>query len=129
MKLFVQLAPRTLVAAIRTSLYGSVAAFFALSGAEAKSLVDGIVIGAVLADFLTWLVMSIVSLPGHLAHGVYEACLYLAFALCLIQFGGCGHLAELDEGTLSVAFPVFMLVLALKGFWYAARYVTQVDEG
>jgi len=125
----ISLAPRTVVLVIRTSIYGSLAAYLTLSDAEAQSIVDAIVIGAVLADFITWLAMTIISLPGNLAHGCYEGVINLLFVFFLLHFGYIGDNLDLEGQPLAIAFLVFMLVMGLKAAWYAAVYVTQIDEG
>jgi len=129
MNLPISLAPRTLVSVIRTSVYGCLGAFLAISNAEAKSVVDAMVIGGVMADFMTWLIMTIISLPGNLAHGCYEGCLNLLFALVLLHFGYVGGALDLAGQSMAIAFLSFMLVLGLKTTWYAAIYIAEINEG
>ncbi|MBI2440684.1 MAG: hypothetical protein HYV35_04855 [Lentisphaerae bacterium] len=129
MNLPISLAPRTLVSVIRTSIYGGLGAFLAISDAEAKSVVDAMVIGGVLADFVTWLIMNVISLPGNLAHGCYEGCLNLLFALFLLHFGYVSAAPDLGGQSMAIAFLIFMLVLGLKTVWYVAIYVADVSEG
>ena len=129
MNLPISLAPRTLVSVIRTSVYGCLGAFLAISNAEAKSVVDAMVIGGVMADFITWLIMSIIFLPDNLAHGCYEGCLNLLFALFLLHFGYVGGALDLAGQSMAIAFLIFMLVLGLKTAWYAVAYIADINEG
>ena len=129
MNLPISLAPRTLVSVIRTSIYGCLGAFLAISNAEAKSVVDAMVIGAVMADFMTWLIMSIIFLPDNLAHGCYEGCINLLFALFLFHFGYVGDTLDLAGQSMAIAFLIFMLVLGLKTAWYAVIYIAEINEG
>ena len=129
MNLPVSLAPRTLISVIRTSIYGCLGAFLAISNAEAKSVVDAMVVGAVMADFMTWLIMSIIFLPDNLAHGCYEGCINLLFALFLFHFGYVGGALNLAGQSMAIAFLVFMLVLGLKTAWYAVIYIAEINEG
>ncbi len=124
----ISLAPRTLISVIRTSLYGGLGAFLAINNAEAKSVVDAMVMGGVMADFITWLIMSIMLLPGDLAHGCYEGCLNLFFALFLIHYGYVGVALDLDGQSAAMAFLMFLLVLGLKSAWYAVRYIAEINE-
>jgi len=129
MNLPISLAPRTLVSVIRTSVYGCLGAFLAISNAEAKSVVDAMVIGGVMADFITWLIMSIIFLPDNLAHGCYEGCINLLFALFLLHFGYVGGALDLAGQSMAIAFLIFMLVLGLKTAWYAVIYIADINEG
>lgn len=128
MNLPIRFAPRTLISVIRTSIYGCLGAFLAISNAEAKSVVDAMVIGGVMADFITWLIMTIIFLPGNLAHGCYEGCLNLLFALFLIHFGYVGGAQDLAGQPMAIACLVFMLVLGLKTAWYVAIYFANINE-
>ena len=73
------LNPRTLVSVLRTVTYGSIAVIFAISKAEAIPLVDAVVTGAVLADYTTWLIRSVIQLPSDLLHGCYDGIVNLIF--------------------------------------------------
>ncbi len=129
MNLSISLAPRTLVSVIRTSIYGCLGAFLTISNAEAKSVVDAMVMGGVMADFMTWLIMSIIFLPDDLAHGCYEGCLNLLFAWFLLHFGYIGGALDFDGQSMAVAFLTFMLVLGLKIAWYAVNYIAEINDG
>ncbi|MFA5042935.1 MAG: hypothetical protein WC381_03455 [Kiritimatiellia bacterium] len=129
MNLPISLAPRTVVSVIRTSIYGSLAAFLAIDNAEVQSVLDAMAIGGVMADFITWLIISIIFLPDDLAHGCYEGCLNLLFVLFLFHFGYIGGARNLAGSQLAAAFLVFMLVLGLKTAWYAVRYIAEISEG
>jgi hypothetical protein len=129
MNLPISLAPRTLVSVIRTSIYGGLGAFLVISNVEAKSVVDAMVMGGVMADFMTWLIMSIILLPDDLAHGCYEGCLNLLFALLLVHFGYVGGALDLAGESMAIAFLIFMLVLGLKTAWYAVNYIAEINEG
>jgi hypothetical protein len=128
MNLPISLAPRTLIAVIRTSIYGCLGAFLAISNAEAKSVVDAMLIGGVTADFITWLIMSLIFLPGNLAHGCYEGAINLLFVLFLLHFGYVGGAQDLGGQSMAIAFLVFMLVLGLKTAWYAVTYIANISE-
>src|ERR1035437_1030227 len=123
MNLPISLAPRTLVSVIRTSIYGGLGAFLVISNVEAKSVVDAMVMGGVMADFMTWLIMSIILLPDDLAHGCYEGCLNLLFTLFLFHFGYVGGALDLAGESMAIAFLIFMLVLGLKIAWYGVNYI------
>jgi hypothetical protein len=129
MNLPISLAPRTLVSVIRTSIYGCLGAFLTISNAESKSVVDAMVLGGVMADFMTWLIMTVIFLPDDLAHGCYEGCLNLLFAFFLLHFGYIGGALDLAGESLAIAFLIFMLVLGLKTAWYAVNYIAEINEG
>ena len=129
MNLPISMAPRTLISAIRTSIYGCLGTFLAVSNAEAQSLVEAVVVGGVMADLITWLVMTVIFLPDNLAHGFYEGLLNLFFVLLLLHFGYAGGALALGGESMAVAFLAFMLVMAVKITWYAATYIAEISEG
>jgi hypothetical protein len=110
-----------MVSVLRTSVYGGVAAVFAIGRAEAAQLLDAVILGAVVADFVTWLARSAVQLPNHLLHGGYDALVYLAFGCFFFRFATF----EIgDDGTaVAGAFVAFMLVLGVKVVWYGMQMV------
>jgi hypothetical protein len=116
-----ELSPRTLVSVFRTLLYGGVAALFALTQAEATQLLDGVVLGAVLADYVTWFLRSAVQLPANLLHGCYEAGVNMLFAWLL--FRAVDFRITDDGSTVAVAFLAFMLVLGVKAAYYGVQSV------
>ena len=123
----IELSERTLVSILRTAILGGVGAMFALSHAEATHILDAIVLGAVLADFITWLARSLMELPENILHGGYDAAVNLGFA------GFYFHIAQLntaDDGTsLMAAFVAFMLVLGAKIGYYGLQHVARMSSG
>lgn len=116
-----RVSPRTWVSAARTAVYGTVASALALSQAEATQLVEGVILGAVLADYVTWFVRSVFQLPSHLLHGFYEAGVNVFFGWLL--FETLGPQSGDDGSTIAIAFVAFMLVLAVKTAYYGLESV------
>lgn len=116
-----ELTERTLVSVFRTAIYGTVAALFGLAHNEAAQILDGLILGAVLADFLTWLIRSVVQLPEHVTHGAYDTVVNVAFACFFF------HVASFtvnDDGTsIMFAFTAFFVVLGLKIGYYGLQAV------
>jgi len=129
MNLTASMAPRTLISAIRTSLYGGLGTFLAVSNAEAQSIVEALVVGGVMADLITWFVMTVIYLPDNLVHGFYEGLINLFFVLLLLHFGYSGSALALDAQSMALAFLAFMLVLLVKVIWYGAAYIAEIVEG
>ena len=57
--------PRTLASAFRTAIYGAACSLFALTEAQAEVFVDAVLVGAILADYLTWLIRTLLQLPSY----------------------------------------------------------------
>lgn len=113
------LSERTLVSLVRTVCYGGAAAFFALHGAG--QVLDAAILGAVLADYITWFVRSLMQLPENLAHGGYDAVVNLLFACCFFRFT---RFEITDDGSaVAMAFMAFMLVLGIKAGYYGLQSV------
>jgi hypothetical protein len=122
------LSPRTLVSVLRTAVYAGAATLFALTQAEASVLLDSAILGAVLADYVTWFLRSLVQLPSHLLHGCYEAGINLLFGWFL--FRAVDFRVTDDGSSIAIAFLAFMLVLGVKVAYYAVQSVQQnLDEG
>lgn len=117
----IELTERTLVSAFRTAIYAMVATAFGLTHSEAAPLLDGIILGAILADFLTWLGRSLVQLPEHLTHGAYDTVVNVGFACFFF------HMASFqitDDGTSILgAFTAFFVVLGCKIGYYGLQAV------
>jgi hypothetical protein len=118
-----EVSPRTLVSVLRTAVYGGVAALFALTQTEAAVLLDSAVLGAVLADYVTWFLRSLVQLPSNLLHGCYEAGINLLFGWFLFQ--AVDFQVTDDGSSIAIAFLTFMLGLGVKVAYYAVQSVQQ----
>lgn len=119
--------PRTLLSAVRTFVYGGLSSFFALCGIENVDWIDAALVGGVLADYLTWLVMNLVQLPDDLLHGCYEGVINILFGYLLFHFVSVEK--SLQGQDLIVAFVAFMIVLAIKLIVYGLRYLKDTVEG
>lgn len=120
----ISLSERTLVSAFRTAIYGAVAAALGFTRTEFAPLLDGLILGAVTADFITWLLRSLTLMPENIAHGIYDTAVNVAFA-CLFF-----HVAAFsinDDGTsIMGAFVAFMLVFGCKIGYYGLQSVARM---
>ncbi|MCX6998214.1 MAG: hypothetical protein NTV49_14295 [Kiritimatiellaeota bacterium] len=121
------LAPRTIVTALRTTAYSGLAGWLAISNEQAQGLLDAVIFGAVLADFLTWGIRSIALLPFYVWHKSWEACVHVAFGYAFYRLGGFELKADIQY--VVIAFFVFLLVAALKLSYYAVLLVTDNGDG
>ena len=122
------LAPRTIVSAVRTAVYGGLGGILSVSNVESAQILDAIIAGAVLADYVTWMARSVIRLPNHIAHGCYDGCVNLLFAWFLFRIA---HLSgSLDASFVAVAFPVFTLVMMGKIACYSVQWIeNEEDDG
>lgn len=114
---------RTLLAAMRTMIYGGLAALVGLTDIETIQVLEAAVLGAVMADYVTWLVRSLLRLPGEIGSACYEAAVNIVFAWFLIrtvdfQFDPSGQ-------TSVAAFLSFLLMTVIKMAFYGAQYVQE----
>jgi hypothetical protein len=86
---------------------------------------DAALAGGALADYLTWMIRTIVLLPTHLWHGCYDCCINLAFGWLLWRFAA--PKAEMDGESIATAFLVFMLVAAVKLAYYTMMFAESED--
>jgi hypothetical protein len=119
-------APRTLASALRTAVYGVVCTVFAVTEEQASLVVDSLLVGAVLADYVTWLTRSLFLLPTQLYHGAYELCLNVAVGMFLY------HVADIrvnpSPDSVGLLFASFMLVLAVKLVVYSAQFLSEITS-
>jgi hypothetical protein len=114
-------AERLLASALRTAFYGGTATVLAITRSEATQLLDAIILGIVLADFITWLIRSVMALPDHLLHGGYDALVNIAFACFFFRIAS---FQANDDGTsMAAAFVAFMLVLGIKVGYYGVQSI------
>lgn len=113
------LSPRTLTSALRTTIYGAVAGLFALSSTEAIALIDAVVVGAVLADYTTWVIRTVTQLPSDLLHGCYDGAVNLVFGWFLFRMTGFDWSVEGES--VAVAFLAYLLVAGIKITVYGLR--------
>lgn len=113
------LSPRTRTSALRTTIYGAIAGFFALSGPEAIALIDAVVVGAVLADYTTWVIRTVTQLPNDLLHGCYDGAVNFVFGWLLFRMTGFDWSVEGES--VAVAFLAFLLVAGIKITVYGLR--------
>jgi hypothetical protein len=117
----IQLTERTLVSVFRTAIYVVMAILYGLARNPGGSLLDGLVLGAVTADFLTWLGRSIVALPENVSHGIYDGAVNVVFACFFFHFA---QFTIDDDGTRVMAtFMAFFVVLGCKMGYYGLQAV------
>lgn len=117
------LAPRTIVSIARTGAYAAIGGVFTLTDAQARELVDAVLIGGVLADYLTWMIRSLVLLPSHILHGCYDTAVNVVFGWFFYRIALDN--VKYDPSCLAAIFLAFLLVMAVKVTYYALAYIGQ----
>ncbi len=115
---------RTLESVVRTIAYGILAVFFIKAGTG--KMLGAILWGGALADYLTWLIRSVMLLPEDLFHGCYDGCVNLLVGWFVFRVGFTD--AHLEEESLAVAFLAFLLVVAFKVAYYGVKFA-EGDDG
>jgi hypothetical protein len=117
----IELNERTLVSVLRTAIYVVMAILYGLTRNQSGTLLDGLVLGAVTADFLTWLGRSIVQLPENVSHGIYDGAVNVVFACFFFHFA---NFTIDDDGTRIMAvFTAFFVVFGCKMGYYGLQAV------
>lgn len=119
---------RTAASTMRTAVYGGVAGIFAISEAEAIAMVDSILIGGMMADYVTWFFRSILTLSGNILQGCYEGIVNILFGWFVF------HVMDIqvkpDEESIALASLAFILVAGLKiGCYHATSLVRTIEDG
>lgn len=111
---------RTLASAARTVVYGSAAVAFAFFHIETNPLLDAVAIGAVSADYITWMARSVAVLPNELVHGAYDGAVNILFAVLLFNVQPFDQTYD-AEGFATGAL-IFFLVVVIKVVCYGIEY-------
>lgn len=112
---------RTLASAARTAVYGCAAVALTFFRIETDPLLDAVIIGALTADYVTWMARSLMMLPDELLHGAYDALVNILFAVLLFNVHPFNQHYD-AEGFATGAF-VFFLVVVAKAVCYSVEYI------
>jgi hypothetical protein len=115
------IGPRTIASVLRTAVYGAVSALFLVTDVDAKAAVDACLIGAIFADYATWLVHSLICLPDYLIHGSYDLVAGVLFGWLLFHVAGVD--VRVATEAMPAAFLTFMLVMVIKVAYYGIELV------
>jgi len=119
-------SPRILGSATRTGVYGTLVALFAIRNPQTLQMLDAALLGCVLADFGTWLIVSLLALPEELWHGAYDAVLN---TLVGIFFFRTIQPTTLFEGeAIAIGFVACLATLIVKVIYYAGDYLREMEE-
>lgn len=120
------MSPRTIVSVIRTAVYGGMAGFFAVKNPETWQMLDAAIVGGVMADYLTWMIRSVVLLPANIIHGCYDCIINVAFGWFVWRF--VVNQSAFEGSDLGAAFFAFMLVLLFKILYYSIKFTAGGDD-
>lgn len=116
-------ASQTVAAVYRTFLFSIMGFCFALKPDQCVQFVDGALVGAVLADYLTWFIHSLARLPSQVLHGSYNLAINLVFGW--VTFHYLGPVWHGDTDTTALACLSFLLVGGLKVSYYSLEYIQE----
>jgi len=118
---------RTVESIARTILYGGVAIFLFILDAQKIEIVDAVVLGAILGDYMTWLIRSLMLLPSNIMHGCYDMVLNTAFGIFLLHF--CKFKQMENPESNAVVFLTFVFVLGIKVTYYTFHgVISEFDD-
>ena len=119
---------RTVLSIIRSVLYAVLAVTLALWHAKVTGFADAILAGAVIGDYATWLIWSLIELPENLLHGSYEAAVNLFFGVLLFRMANFNLGADLNGELMAVMFLSCLLVGGVKSFCLGIVFVEEELE-
>jgi len=117
---------RTIWTFVRIAMYGGMIAFLALGQKSKDPTVSGFICGAILADLVTWVGISIVELPRFLRHITIDGVVNVVSLLLLFRFVGVE--IPRDEERMAVAFLAFILIAVTKASFYLLERFVSSDE-
>ena len=113
---------RTVLSIIRSVVYAVLAVTLALWHAKVNGFADAILAGAVLGDYATWLVWSLMELPDNLLHGSYEAAVNLLFGVLLFRMANFNLGADLNGELMAGMFLSGLLAGGVKSYYLGIVY-------
>jgi hypothetical protein len=119
---------QTVLSIIRTVVYAAVVVVLALRRAEIKAPVDAVLAGAILGDYLTWLVWAVVELPENLLHGCYEAGVNLVFGMLFFRMGNINLSADITGELMAIGFLACLLTVGVKSFFIGMVFIEKEIE-
>lgn len=119
-------SPRILSSATRTGVYGTLVALFAIHDPQTLQMLDAALLGCVLADFGTWLIVSLLALPEELWHGAYDAVINTLFGIFF--FRTVQPAAVFEGEAIAVGFIACLATLIVKVIYYAGDYLRETEE-
>jgi hypothetical protein len=120
--------PRAMVSLLRAALYGGLGTVLGFKRETIDELILPAVAGGVAGDILTWLLMSFLTFPRNLKHGVLDAIVNVGFGWFFLSVFGLGVSFENGE-RMAIGFLAFMLVIGVKAGYYSIEYLEDdVDE-
>ena len=108
---------------MRTTFYVALSLLLLRWGQHGSPTVSAAVTGFILADYITWLVITIPEFLDNVAVGAWDAAINAAagvviFHLCKLQFPN-------DTEGSTTGFLVFLTVLAVKSAYYGLREISE----
>ena len=119
---------RTVHSILRTVAYAGLAIGLALWRGEIKGNLDAVLAGAILGDYVTWLIWSILELPEHLFHGCYDTAVNLVFGLLIFRLGNLHLTADVTGELMATTFLTCLLVGGIKSFCLGMVYIEDEIE-
>jgi hypothetical protein len=118
---FIQVSAR-ITLALRTFLFSVLGFCFAWKPEQCVQFLDGAVVGAVLADYLTWFIHSLIQLPRQVLRGCFSA--VISFIFGWVVFHYLGPVWQGDAETTALAAMSFLLIGSIKVIYYSLGYIT-----
>ncbi|MFH0952832.1 MAG: hypothetical protein V1873_00725 [Verrucomicrobiota bacterium] len=101
---------------VRIAFYAAIIALLVVGQKSKNPMISGLVCGAILADLITWIGISIVEIPRFLRQITIDGVVNIVSLLVIFRFVGVE--VPHDEERMVVAFLAFILVSVTKGLLY-----------
>jgi len=118
-------ARRRVESIARTAFYIVLTALFYLASRHGSTTISGVVFGVTLADYLTWLTMALLDLPGYLAEKAWDVLVNIAAGVALYSL--CGVSEPKDTYAIVFGFLAFLAVFLGKITYYGMTTIVE-DE-
>ncbi len=120
------LGERSIYSFLRLVFYGAVIAVFWFGQKSKDPTVSAFFCGAIVADYITWIIISLFELPNFVREFSVDAVVNTATTLIFLKVLGIE--VPHDPDGMSVAFLAFVGIATAKVFFYLIGYFSDALE-
>lgn len=117
---------RSIYSFLRLVFYAVVIGVFWFGQKSKDPMVSAFFCGAILADYITWIIISLFELPNYVREVSVDA--VINTLMTLVFFKVLGVQVPHDSDGMSVAFMAFLGIATVKIFFYLINYFSDVTE-
>ena len=114
--------------ALRTIFYLALSILLLVWGRRGSPIISGAITGFIVADYLTWLIITIQECFDYVTAGAWDAVVNIAASMAIFHFSKLEFPSDFEGA--GAGFFCFLIVIAAKLAYYGAREMSEeLSEG